>query len=94
MNYNLNLTQIRRFLFIILFQASQQVLQSNKTTMADYQNEFLGAITTQLRMLHKQDPQADESIVTTYRALLTAIDMVRLNLRIILFRTTFAFNKK
>lgn len=58
-------------------------LQSNKSsTIVNYQDEFLGSVITQLKILHKLDPQAEVSVATTYRALLTVVDKVRLSTKL------------
>lgn len=64
----------------LLFQAIEQmqdILQSNKgNLMVDYEDQFMMAITKQLKILAPHDPKTNASVLKLYRMLLTLVDAV------------------
>lgn len=53
----------------------QDILQSNKGNhVTEYEDQFMMAITSQLRMLSVHDPRINPSVLKTYRMILTLID--------------------
>lgn len=55
----------------------QEILQSNKgTLMVEYENNFMAAVTMQLKLLYSQDPRTNMTVSKLYRSILTVIDSV------------------
>lgn len=55
----------------------QEILQSNKgTLMVEYENNFMAAVTMQLKLLYSQDPRTNMTVSKLYRSILTVIDAV------------------
>lgn len=53
-----------------IFQGSKAHL------MVEYENQFMTAIATQLRILYPQDPRTDTEVCRGYRRVLTCVDAV------------------